>query len=573
MLEKKSYLSERALSYYLLSTILATMSTSLGVVIDGVIVGQLLGVNALSAISLCTPLLQFITTLMMILNIGNALLVSISMGKGHIHHVKQYFSFAIILNATFGILLILLGVFFADEIARLLTSEEQLLPMVKEYSRVVLLSAPVYLLLPALSIFVRTDGAPRLTTIALIVANVANLLFDCIFIKYMGWGVTGSSLATTFGYLIGICVLAGYLLFAKSSLSFTKSIAAIDKKQAFILAMPLTLTSALMMVRIFGINHIVSNTLGAIGLIQIAVCFNLLMLVSMFVAGVSQSIQPVSGFMVGQQDYRGVSFVAKRALKILMVIIGIAVLLFELFPEVVLRIIGYKDSGLISQTVSVVRIVSISFIFFAVNYLLMVIYQLSRQTKCSLFISVAQPLVILPLLLGFNQFSPDKLWWSFLIGELLVLASCLIYSLYYRSKNKNINLLTLLSTEQSTKVLDLSISNATDLDFKEFVQELDKFLYENEVEKGVKYRIELCCEELLTNIQQYAFTNRKERFIDINVAIGENEISLNIKDDGISFNPLEHNDSTNIGLLIVKGICKEISYKCISGQNMIFVKF
>lgn len=573
MLEKKSYLSERALSYYLLSTILATMSTSLGVVIDGVIVGQLLGVSALSAISLCTPLLQFIATLMMVLNIGNALLVSISMGKGDVHNVKQYFSFAIMLNAAFGALLMVTGVFFAEQIARLLTSEEQLLPMVMAYSRIVLLSAPIYLLLPALSIFVRTDGAPRLTTIALIVANVANLLFDCIFIKYFGWGVAGSSLATTFGYMIGIGVLSTYLLSAKSSLSFTKSISAIDKKQAFILAMPLALTSSLMMVRIFGINHIVSGSLGTVGLGQIAVCFNLLMLISMFVAGVAQSIQPVSGFMIGQQDYKGFSFVAKRALKILILIVGVAVVLFELFPQEVLKILGYKDPVLIAEAVRVVRIVSLSFIFFAINYLLMVIYQLSKQTKCSLFISVAQPLAVLPLMFGFTLFFPENLWWSFLVGEFFVLICCLVYSIYYKSKNKNISLLTLLSTERSTKILDVSISSATDLDFVEFVKELDKFLYENGVEKRLKHRVELCCDELLTNILRYAFNGKQERFIDINVALGVNEISLNIKDDGVSFNPLEHNDSANIGLLIVKGICKDISYKRNSAQNMIFVKF
>ena len=78
MLERKSYLSKKAFNFYLLSTILATMSTSLSVVIDGIIVGQLIGVTALSVISLCAPFLQFLATLLTLMNIGNALMVGIA---------------------------------------------------------------------------------------------------------------------------------------------------------------------------------------------------------------------------------------------------------------------------------------------------------------------------------------------------------------------------------------------------------------------------------------------------------------------------------------------------------------
>lgn len=573
MLNKNPYLSERALKFYLGSTILATLSTSLGVVVDGIIVGQLLGVDALTSVSLCTPLLQFFATFMFLLNSGNALLFSISMGRGEIQNVKAYFSLALTLNVLFSLLSICVGLFYSDEISAMLCTQEELLPMVSSYARIVLLSSPVYLLLPSMGLFVRADGSPKVTTVALVVANVLNLLFDVVFIKYLDLGVAGSSLATTCGYLVGIAIFLYHLLKSDTNLTFTTSLQTIDKRRAIIMALPIAMTSALMTVRIFGVNRIISDTLGVTGLGEMAVCFNLQMLVSMFVAGVSQSIQPVAGFMIGKHDFRGFGFVSSKALKILIAIVGASVLIFELFPHQILAILGYKEQELIAQATTVVRIVSASFVLYGINYLMMVVHQLSGRTALSLFISVAQPIVVLPIMIGVALVNPEMVWWCFIAGEACVLSVVALYSIVIKLKDRALHPMTLLPTAVESKSLDLSISNATDNDFKAFSAYLQEFLVEHKVDERMKYHIELCCDELLSNILQYAYKGRSERFIDINISLNEEGASLGIKDDGVSFNPLKHKDTENIGLLIVKGVCTSMNYMRNSGQNMIFVEF
>lgn len=573
MLTKNPYLSERALKFYLGSTILATMSTSLGVVVDGIIVGQLLGVDALTSVSLCTPLLQFFATFMFLLNSGNALLFSISMGKGEMQNPKAYFSFALMLNLLFSLVAIAAGLFYSDEISRMLCEQEELLPMVNSYARIVLLSSPVYLLLPSLGLFVRADGSPKMATIALVTANVLNLMFDIIFIKYMNLGVAGSSLATTCGYAVGIAIFVRHILRSDTNLTFTTSLQSIDTKRAIIMALPIAMTSALMTVRIFGVNRIISDTLGVTGLGEMAVCFNLQMLVSMFVGGVSQSIQPVAGFMIGKRDFRGFGFVSTKALKILITIVGSSVLMFEIFPKQILEILGYTEPELISQAMNVVRIVAISFVLYGVNYLMLVVHQLSGRTSLSLFISISQPVMVLPIMVAASLVNPQWVWWSFIAGEALVLSIVSIYSVIVKLKDSRLHPMTLLPMELEPKSLDLSISNATDQDFKEFSTHLQRFLEEHKVDEKLKYHIELCCDELISNILQYAYNGKQNRFIDINVTLSDEGASLAIKDDGLSFNPVKHKDTNNIGLLIVKGVCHSMNYLRNSGQNMTFVEF
>ena len=51
------------------------MALSLGVVINGIIVGNLLGANALSAMNLSAPVMQFFNALYLLLNVGGAILI------------------------------------------------------------------------------------------------------------------------------------------------------------------------------------------------------------------------------------------------------------------------------------------------------------------------------------------------------------------------------------------------------------------------------------------------------------------------------------------------------------------
>lgn len=572
MLEKRPYLSQKALRYYLFSTILSTMSTYLGVIIDGIIVGQIMGVKALTAISLCSPLLQFITTIMLLLTTGNMLLISNSMGRGAEHETKQYFSFTLVLNAIFSIIFVVLGLFFSEQVSRLLTDQADLLPMVKSYTRIVLLSGPVYLFLPALSFLVRTVGAPRLSTMAMVVTNVINLSLTYIFIKYLDLGVAGSSLATTCSYFVGVVLLIFYVARYSKSLSFVLRLPDIDKIKAIKLALPIALSSLFSTINILGINYLVSTHIGIIGLGQVAVISYLMMVVSMFIGGIVQSIQPVSGFMIGQKDYHGFSYVSQNGLKILMIIIGIIVVLVNIFPQAILAAVGYENSELIAQTSVIVQIVSLSFMLNAVNYLLMMVYLIGGHLKFSLYISVMQPLAILPIMLICLLYSPELVWWSYLIGEAVVLAPCIVYACYSRLKDSSVNLLTIQAIKESPKALEVSISNGTTDDFSEFIVLLDNFCQEHEVKTQTKYHLELCCEELLSNVIRHAYTNDKRHYIDINVSLEGQKASISIKDNGISFDPLNQYDQKKIGLTIVRGICNDIKYQRLSGQNMIFLK-
>ena len=55
------------------------------------------------------------------------------------------------------------------------------------------------------------------------------------------------------------------------------------------------------------------------------------------------------------------------------------------------------------------------------------------------------------------------------------------------------------------------------------------------------------------------------------VRIGD-EVSIIIRDDGALFNPIEY-DGEGIGIMIAKGVCKDMTYTRAMGQNNVRITF
>ncbi|MBQ5578567.1 MAG: hypothetical protein IIT40_06935, partial [Prevotella sp.] len=190
---------------YLWAYILVALSGCLGNVVDGIIVGNLISEDGVSAINLSKPINQFIFTLHLLINAGAGMLVAYALGQKNIADARRFFTRALTLSMSIGILLSILGgLLFPNQTAHLLCSNEQILPLARDYMQVLLLGNPAFILMWGLSTMVGVDGKPKLVSLAVIIDNVVNLCLDIVFIQWFGWGIMGSSAATVVGHLVGI---------------------------------------------------------------------------------------------------------------------------------------------------------------------------------------------------------------------------------------------------------------------------------------------------------------------------------------------------------------------------------
>ena len=411
---------------YLWSSILITLSGCLGNVVDGIIVGNLIGTQGVSAINMSKPVVQLMMTLSLLVAAGGSMLVGFSFGKGDLKRARYVYTVSMIANFVISLPFIIAGIVAPLGVARLLGADQQLLQATLEYLRPMLLGAPAYMMMWAVSVMISVDGSPRLASMAILVDNAVNLSLDIVFIKFLGWGLAGSSMATVVGHIVGIAIMLLHYRGADNRLRFSFEHDGPEWKSIISQGAPLALASVCLTVLLFSANRIVLSTLGDLGIFVFAVCMNLLQIYNLFLAGTSRTLQSLGAIQAGKGDPESFRYVLHKSFRFITIAMAVTCVLVWVFPAVIARLFGADDGATVDECCRALRIFALSFIPFCYIYVLMIVYKLYGQGSMSLFISLALSLTVIPVLWAVSRWTPGLLWYSYLIAYLIEAALILI---------------------------------------------------------------------------------------------------------------------------------------------------
>ena len=408
---------------YLWAYILVALSGCLGTVVDGIIVGNLISEDGVSAINLSTPITQFIFTLHLLINAGAGMLVAYALGQKKTDDARRFFTRSLSLTVGLGLVLSIVGgMIFPQQTARMLCDNEQILPLARNYMQVLLIGCPAFILMWGLSTMVGVDGSPRLVSLAVIIDNAVNLFLDIIFIQWFGWGITGSSAATVVGHLVGIAILLSHWrkpenrrlvpVFSTDGLAATW-IRIISQ------GAPLAVASICLTMLLFSANRIVLSTTGRTGIFVFALCMNLLQVYNLFLSGTCQTLQSLGAIQVGKGDNQGVRTVIKTGFRFISMARAVTCLLVWIYPQGIARLFGCDEPEMLVQSNQALRVFALSFIPFCYIYVLMIVYKLYSHHHMALFISFALSLTVIPVLWLMARMLPDYLWHSYLIAYVI----------------------------------------------------------------------------------------------------------------------------------------------------------
>ena len=419
---------------FLWSSILIALSGCLGIVVDSIIVGHLIGEDGVSAINLTNPVLQIMFTLNMFLATGAGMLVGIELGKKNHQGAAYYFTLAMAACLVVGLLFSVCGITIPDVVTGWLCTNEGLRPLTHDYLRVMMMGAPAYMVMWALTTMASTDGSPRLASMAITIDNVVNLGLDFVFIKALGWGIEGSSTATVVGHLVGIAIICSHFRYKDNHLCLTLrpttkdgfSFASFRASMGKIInqGAPMAMACGTLALLYVACNHSVAFAKGRVGLFALAVCMNLLMIYNLFLAGVERTIQTLGAIEVGRGDNVTLQLILRKSFRFITVSMLVICILVWIFPEPIARAFGADSEATITETASALRAFAISLALWCYIDTIMVVYKLYGYHKMSLFISLMISLMVIPVLWIVAHYAPSLLWYSYLIAyaiELLLI--------------------------------------------------------------------------------------------------------------------------------------------------------
>lgn len=583
---------------FFLPTLLITASINITSVIDSIIIGNLIGPEALAATVLCVPIMTIITCIEMILGFGGSTVATIAKAEHKFLKTKQVFTTSILALLIVGILMAILGTVFLGDISNILSQGNQrLFQLVNDYLGFIFLGAPLMLLSLGFSYFIRAEGKPNLATMVFIVANVVNVIMDVVFIKYANMGIMGGSLATLVGYCFGMILVIRYLISKDRVTKFTNKIGNIFKtlKSIFELGLSPASGQIFMFLKILIINSLVIITLGSSGAVAMATCFDVLLIVSILVAGVCETFSPIVAVLYAEKDNNAVKFVMKHSFKIAIIISMLITISIIILPNVIVQIYGITGSENISATIDALRIFSLSFVGVTITFIMLFYNQAIGQNKLSFLISICEGLLILipvAYILS-NIIGIYGIWISFSIAEittiLIILVSVKIISSKSKGKYKGF---LLLERSDDFEIFDLTIKGLNE------VMDLSEKIIDFSESKGLSEKtsvyLGMAIEEILVNIINYnnnqdnnqnnlinnrkkannkkkhAFNKKKKLdFIDILIKIGKREVILSFKDSGIEYDPTVQSEDVQEfdNITVLKKISGKISYSRILGLN------
>ena len=151
-------------------------------VIDGYFVSNYAGKTAFAGLNLIMPVIMAIGTFGFMIGTGGTALVSKTLGEGDRAKANGQFSMLVYTVIAFGVAATVLAELFLPQIARLLRADDALLPYCLEYGRIGLLSVTFFMLQNVFQSFLVAAERPRLGLLVSILAGLANMVLDYVFV-------------------------------------------------------------------------------------------------------------------------------------------------------------------------------------------------------------------------------------------------------------------------------------------------------------------------------------------------------------------------------------------------------
>lgn len=440
-IQLSDHFTYKKLFRYVLPSILMMIFTSLYGIVDGFFVSNFVGKSAFAAVNLMMPILLGISSMGFMLGTGGSAIVSKTLGEGKKELAYKYFSMIVYAAIILGSIFAVLGISLARPVARLFGAEGDLLELCVVYARVLFIFLPAYMLQVMFQSFFVVAEKPNYSLWVCLVAGIANMILDYVFIALFNWGISGAAYATAIGYCIGGIIPLFY--FARKNNSSTLRLC---KTEFFSKVFVKTCTN--------GSSELVSNisasVVGILYNIQLmkqagetaVAAYGVMMYAGfIFVAiyiGYSMGSAPIVSYHYGAKNSSELKNMYKKGLFLMIVGGIILVALAEIFVRPIVSIFVSYDLELLEVTIHGCRITLLSFLFAGINIWGSGFFTSLNNGLISAIISFLRTLVfqvvtilVFPVIFGLNG-----IWYAMVSADIL---SCLVTVVFLVANKKRYN--------------------------------------------------------------------------------------------------------------------------------------
>ncbi len=559
-----TYLIEKVLHGHLAVTILVTLTATLSMVINGLIIGQLLGSDALVAFGLTSPVFLLLGAVSGIFSNGGAIKCANHIGRGDMTAVQLNFTATTLSSISVGAVYMLFCLLLADPLSNLFGAGDNIEGMAAGYIRGLGISAIPFLLLQNLLIYLRMDSNQRISLISMIVVIVANTVVALFCASSTNLGLFGIGASIMVGNLAGLFIAMTHFKRRERMLRFcSPSGSRTVLKDICMAGLPTAINRGSQTIKNLVLNVFLLSLGGSAAVLALSVQTNVYQFLIAISTGYGLMVATMCGIFFGERDRRAITDTLRVALKSGITLSTIVAVLLFIFAKPVAGMF-IADGGDLDLAARCLRLFAISQPTSTVCLIFLYMYQTMGNLLMSNVISLSRGALYV-ILVSFTLaplIGLDGVWISFFLADVLSVLTIMLF-IWTKSGKFPRHMEDFVVAKSSVfdidTVCELSITNKME-EVSGLVGKISEMCVEHNIPQDRADRIALCIEEMAGNVVEHAFNDEKDHSIDIRIVKEGDDVIFRMRDDGVRFNPIVADTDGHLGIKVVHAAAKNIEY-------------
>ena len=534
------------------------LSTLLLMAVDGLVVGNFMGPNALAAVNMFAPISVLLSAYIAIVVNGIAdghSGILVNNNREEINHSKKAVLVVIILSI---LVLSIIQIPITHVIIHSYDLDEAMHTMARAYASAMLISMPFRLVSDVGAGLLKEFGRMKVLLVLAVLEAIVNLVLDIVFVKVFNLGLYGTGIATVLASTTRAFITLIYFKTKTDMFDLEgEKIKWQYVKDIVVGGLPYTVGILSSALHSYLMLKLAIYLFGNDGGVIMGVCNMCTSLATVFIVSCADSNGPLMGIFLSMGDRVAMRNAMKIAIRQILVCVGFLTLLIELHPEWFYHIHGVQDIP--EYGIIALKFNALFYVFFGCNVLFEAYFIDRHRARITVRHTLLGDLSI-PVLafLLFKMFGKPYLWLSDFIVEFLTLLAYLRHYFFIVIKEEIKEIMN--SDIMYLEVEPEQAENAS--------QSIIKYAEDKKYSDILSNHLALCMEEMV----EYAVKSQDTLRIHIQIVINffKNGARFVMLDDGrcIHLDKIKSNGEiiTN-NYELVKKVAKSYKYQYLLSMN------
>lgn len=358
-------------------------------VVDSIIIGRVLGKEALASVGASFPLIFTLISFVVGIAMGSTIVISQYFGAKQMDKVKRAMDTLYIFMFFSSIVLTFVGVYGSKYIFMLISLPEEIIPLAVDYFSVYSFGFLFFFGFQGTSAILRGLGDSRTPVYFLIVSTLVNIALDLVFVLWFKWGVQGVAAATVIaqgGAFLTIVLYLNrfhsFIVFAPFKMKFDREIF----KKSLQIGLPSGFQQTFVSVGFLALYKIV-NMFGTTTIAAYSIAMRIDSFAVLPAMNFSAAISTFVGQNIGANKMERISKGLKATLKLMSIVSIVITLLAVVFAEPIISVFT-TDKEVIDIGIHYLYIVSPFYIVLAAMFVISGLLRGAGDTIASMIITI-----------------------------------------------------------------------------------------------------------------------------------------------------------------------------------------